>query len=409
MKYFSKRFLTKYDVDLLKRMRRKYVTTKYLNHNENFIEFVQMDKAIGINDQEDEILQLIKEHLEPALKNPTVTWDFKWKNYDYDDLPSKLKSYIYQMDSLAYELWYQDKVRSIDECGYDRKLEKLEKMIPEYTDDQFIDHVLLGKPIPSSLGRKARESSRRSYKTVKEILKCNIGELTHFLTFTFAPEKNKDKHLELNRIRHPDEEDIQFTYVDALDFEKAKEAYSKTILELSRRLKNKGINFMYLTVWELQENGNYHFHTLCNFITDEEQYSVPKWLDTTHGMQVMGKGLRLWIYGKSDIQEIKSYAQMTTYISKYILKSFFLVNPETYETYLNKKKYFCSRGLKRPEIKYIEEKDMDVVLRQFDELSEAFVKEYENPYNEAKITNTIYTLIKEKNPSSEMDNELSLS
>ncbi|MNJ67030.1 hypothetical protein D3C77_631630 [compost metagenome] len=94
-----------------------------------------------------------------------------------------------------------------------------------------------------------------------------------------------------------------------------------------------------------------------------------------------------WQFGKSDCQPIKNKARLTTYVSKYIIKSFQNVKEETYEDYLNKKKYFVTSGLKRPDISY----DINTIPNL--EEIEPFVKEYMNPYNEGVITKKQYTLV----------------
>lgn len=409
LKYFSKRYIEKHEIDFLKKSRRRFVRNKVVNHNGNFVEHLSTERLMSVVPKDDEILRMIEEYLEPALND---TWfDDKWrpKNYDFDSLPRKLRSYIKSVDMVMFHVSYVEALEGAPIDEYNRRLDKLEKTNPDFTDDDFIDHVLFGKSIPSTIGRKAKESARRAYKQVNGILKANINKFSHFVTLTFAPEKNKLRHKQLNADRQDGEYNIEFDYVDGNDFEIAKKKFSQYVNDFSKKLRKQGIEFEYLAVWELQKNGAYHFHLLTTHIPKMEQYKVPSWLDYDHREDKFerGYGLIYWDYGKSDVQEIKNHAQISTYVSKYILKSFYNVSEETYDTYLGKKKYFASRGLVRPVETYLEDGEVHKALEEFDlDDIEPFEKKYTNPYNDGLITNKIYTLLKEKSPISQRPNEL---
>lgn len=400
MKYFSKRFIEKEDIEILKKTRRRFVRNKIINHNGNFVEHLNTERYFAVVPEDDEILKLIEEYLEPALDD---TWfDEKWrpKNYDYSKLPSKLKSYMYAMDSLFFHNHYTEVSEGVSVQEYNRILARIESTMPEYTQGDIDDYLMLGKPIPTPLGKKARDSARRAYKTVNGILKANINKFSHFVTLTFAPGGNMSKHLQLNENRLSGEYDIKFDYVDGMDFEIAKKKFTQSMNDFSKKLKKQGIEFEYLAVWELQKNGAYHFHLLTTRIPNLEQYKVPSWLDYDHREDKFerGYGLMYWKYGKSDVQEIKNHAQISTYVSKYILKSFHNVQEDTYEQYIGKKKYFASRGLIRPIEAYLDDGEVENAMKEFDLTEiEPYEKKYINPYNDGLITNKIYTLIKEKN------------
>jgi hypothetical protein len=396
MKFFSKILITDEQIKMLKESRKVYVRNKVISHNGNFVEFVNMEKGLKVYPKQDDIIDLIKEHLEPRLDDYWLE-DYKLHNYKFDRLPSKLKKYMLEKDSLFFSFWLKRVTYTTSTEMYNSREERLSKLIPDYSDDDYIKYVLLGHGIPSTIGRKARESARRSYKTVMSLLKSNVNLFTNFMTFTFALQDNRGKYEEKNNERGEHEYNLEFDYIDAKDFEQTKKAFTDTIRGLSTSLKRKGISFKYIAVWELQKNGNYHFHLLCSEIPHTEQYKIPTWLDYDfRGHKVNdGYGLIRWKYGKSDIQKIKSHEKITTYISKYIIKSFLCVSEHDYQNYLNKKKYFTSSGLKKSVEKYLINDDL--VQKEFESLElldkVAYEKEYINPYNSGRITNKIYTLI----------------
>lgn len=408
MKILSERFIKKEDIQFLKKGRRHRVRNRIIDYNGNFIEHMSAEKMISIVPRDDEILKLIDEHLVPAL---ICNWpDEKWRpcNYDFSALPRKLKRYMKEMDEILYNVRYKEFSRGVHLDDYDSRITRLELLIPDYTDEQFKDFVLLGKPLPTPLRKKAKDSARRAYKEVNGLLKANVNKFTHFVTLTFAPETNRDKHLALNRNRSSGEYNLEFEYVEGSDFEIAKKRFSVSMDNFARKLRKAGYEFEYLAVWELQGNGAYHFHLLTTAIPNSEHYKVPSWLDYDHRTDNFerGYGLKFWNYGKSDIQNISNHARISTYVSKYILKSFYNVQEHTYDQYTGKRKYFPSRGLVRPLQRYLDDDEVEKTLAEFDlDNIEPFEKQYFNAYNDGLIKNNLYTLIKEKAAAVGTDND----
>jgi hypothetical protein len=400
LRYFSKREITAEQIEVLIESRKIIVKDKIINHNGNFVEHVNMEHGLKVLPENDLILEQIRRHLIPCLEDFWLE-DFQLNNYRFNDLPRELKRYMLDKDSLFFSFWCKRVTYrpSIDQ--FDRMEERLERMIPDYTEGQYARHVINGQAIPTSLGKKAKDSARRSYKTVNSLIKSNIHLFKNFVTFTFAIGEHSGKYQKMNRERNKGEYDLQFEYVDAKDFELAKNAFTRAMFNLSRRLKRKGISLEYIAVWELQKNGNYHFHMLCSEIPQNELYKVPDWLDYDfrNHRKNDGYGLKEWRFGKSDIQEIKSPEKITTYVSKYIIKSFLCVSEDHYESYLNKKKYFPSKGLERSESKYfVSDTELEKEFRKLELLDKiAFEREYINPYNDSKITNKIYTFVEKGN------------
>jgi hypothetical protein len=372
-----------------------------VNHNGNFLEHIKMQKYITVSaDEDDEIINLIELHLDTAVND--IWFDEQWrpKNYDFELLPKKLKKYMHEWDMTFYNLYAHRVMNKPKAEDYNRRIERLEKAMPEYTDDDFEAHVLIGRPIPSTIGKKAKESARRAYRMVNALLKSNVNRFTHFVTFTFAPERNKEKHIEKNNARLKHEIDLKFDYVNVTDFDIAKEKFSQQMKYLAKTLREQNIEFEYLAVWEIQKNGAYHFHLLTTEIPESELYKVPNWLDYDHKEDkfLKGYGLLKWNYGKSDIQKIKNHAEISTYVSKYILKGFYNVQEENYDMYKGQKKYFASRGLSRSDNQYFKDDQVENELLKFD-LSDInpYEKGYTNPYNKSLIVDKIYTLLDKKN------------
>lgn len=398
MKFFDKKIMTDEHIIALRESRKIKVKNKIINYNNNFIELINMESGLRVFPENDELLDMINsiERFDPDW-NCFINQDWgEYRNYKYEELPAKLRRYMHDMDALFFARWVKSVNRSAPVSYYEQKEERLFTMIPGFTEEEYAKYVVLGHPIPSTLGKKAKDSARRSYKTVSALFKANAELFKQFVTFTFAREENAQKYLDLNAKRQPDEVDLQFEYVDATDFEIAKDMFSKTMNTLSRNLKRKGIPFEYIAVWETQSNGNYHFHLLCTEIPQEFLYSVPMWLDYDYRNKKFnhGKGLKYWKYGKSDVQTIKSNEKISTYVSKYIIKSFINVNAESYQEYLNKRKFFPSKGLARSKEEYITDEQFEKVLREMEVAEKvAYTKEYTNPYTQSTISKKIYTMI----------------
>ena len=268
MKFFDKKIMTDEHIIALRESRKIKVKNKIINYNNNFIELINMESGLRVFPENDELLDMINsiERFDPDW-NCFVNQDWnEYRNYKYEELPAKLKRYMRDMDALFFARWMKSVNRSAPCSYYEQKEERLLTMIPNYTEEEYAKYVVLGQPIPSTLGKKAKDSARRSYKTVSALFKANAELFKQFVTFTFAREENAQKYRDLNARRQPDEVDLEFEYVDATDFEMAKKMFTKTINKLSISLKKKGIPFEFIAVWETQTNGNYHFHLLCTEI-----------------------------------------------------------------------------------------------------------------------------------------------
>lgn len=380
-----------------------------------------MEKAIRVKPKDDPVLMLMQEILIPLIGSS----DFQYKN-----LPSAIKKEMFKLDSLYFEQWVNKKKKQADVDYYDDREKKLSVVIPNYTPEEYEKYVLLSHPIPSTLGRRAKESARRAYKTINGLLKSNIHLFKTFITLTIAPIEQKDKHIEFNQNRGIYDKGIEFEYIDRFDFEVVKECYTDMIRLLKKRLKKRGIPFEYIAVWELQNSGAYHIHMLSTEIPNDEKYKIPEWLDYDHRKkkQNNGSGLNAWTFGKSDVQRVTDLARLSTYVSKYIIKSFMNVNQESYEQYLNKKKYFRSYGLENTIEEYITDNDFEDIINEnkvccndqkltlteeiirgkkdqiiaiiersncenCSQTKSAYVKKYNNPYNQSEIEKRTYTLI----------------
>lgn len=391
-KFFSRSFLHDYHIKALKDSRRVYVKNKVMEYDSNFVEHVNSEKGILVLPKKDELLDMINnverfDYVIHAIKTG------EYCNYIYDDLPDKLKKYMREKDHMFFTMWLRRHKNCLN-VDYDAKEGRLQRVKGEVTVNDFEKHVMLGKPIPSTIGKKAKESSRRSYKEVNALIKCNINDFKYFVTLTFANEGKRAVHLQKNKERDEGEIDLTFKYIDGSVFEVAKKKFSALVNNLKKQMENE---FKYICIWELQQNGNYHFHFLCNDIPQDFQFKIPKWLDYDYRKKRynQGVGLSKWVYGKSDVQLIESPSKLTTYVSKYIIKSFLNVDEESYEMYLSKKKYFPSKNLKKPTLSYYKS-DLEV-NRLLDEMvkdrEKGFKKIYENPYNNSQIIRTVYTLV----------------
>lgn len=304
-------------------------------------------------------------------------------NYEWDRLSSAMKRYIKEQDEIHYHEYYK-RLQGPSTDDYNRRLERLMKVIPDFTDDDFKRYVILGHSPPTPGYKKALDSARRAYQTVNGLLKCNVHEFTDFITLTFAQGRNVEKHRRLG---------LEFEYVDGLDFAEAKKAFIDWVQLLQRRMKRAGTPMKYVCVWELQGNGNYHFHLISSRIPEAEKKQNPDILsyDTIDREYKESIGLQSWRHGKTDIQVIKSPDRMATYLSKYILKSIYNISEdeEMLERYRGQKKYFPSKGLVRPLVEYSDDVDISPGHEPYETV-------HHNPYNQGRIETKIYTFLDKK-------------
>ena len=81
----------------------------------------------------------------------------------------------------------------------------------------------------------------------------------------------------------------------------------------------------YIGVPEYQKNGAIHYHFLMGDLPDEFLYNVANWLDYDYvnKKKKNGLGIKYWTYGKSDVDVIRDKARVTSYVSKYMMKSLY--------------------------------------------------------------------------------------
>lgn len=143
----------------------------------------------------------------------------------------------------------------------------------------------------------------------------------------------------------------------------------------------------YIGVPEYQKNGAIHYHFLFGDLPDEFLYNVANWLDYDYvnKKKKNGLGIKYWTYGKSDVDVIRDKARVTSYVSKYMMKSLYELDETEYLDRLNKKRYFVSHNLEEAEIKYastFRESDLDIYS--------SYQKEVLNTFNDSLIKKTIY-------------------
>lgn len=205
--------------------------------------------------------------------------------------------------------------------------------------------------------RKAYYQDKRF--EIKRIIDCNFDDKSTFLTLTFR-------------------ENIQ-------DIERANREFILFIKRLKRYLKNQQLK--YIATWELQQRGAIHYHLVL--------FSVPYIKND--------KLSELWGNGFIKINKIKETVKneaVGVYITKYFVKDL--------EKKANQKKaYFCSRNLIKPEEtkKKLDFDEMNDILTDEEDL--LYIKNFtakelieidaatgEKIY---RIVNKIYAIKKNKN------------
>lgn len=171
----------------------------------------------------------------------------------------------------------------------------------------------MGEPSETDIER----SQRRTKQKIKDIAFCNDVEL--FATFTFK----EDRH----------------------DIHRCK---TKMANWLSSQQKTHG-RFQYLIVPELHKDGALHFHALMYGYRG----ALKEATNPHTGQPLTHKGKQVYTFpgywsGFTNVMRIEntaeSHAKVANYIRKYITKEMPL--------FPGKKRYWCSKGMKRPKVTY---------------------------------------------------------
>lgn len=381
-RFFSIKYMTKGHIQALRRSRRILVLDKVLNYDDGkFLEHVNYGQPLYVKPKEDNILKELEE-MEIGENG----------EYDYSSLSKEFKRYMrFKDDELFHKAYYDWKnSERFAELKKERIIDQLED---EYDRDLFeseLFDILSGKAVKNKkpVWVKARASNRRAYKTVLELIRANLSTFDSFITLTFARKEQEQKYLD-NGMNFKLIEDVK-------DFEEVKKCFSKFINTLSKNMRRKNLEFEYVAVYEQHKDGSYHFHLISTKIEDEYLIDAPEWLDIDYKTKKRrnGKMIEKWTYGKSDIEQIRDKEKMSTYLVKYLVKNFNSLNDneDTYREYLGKKKYFVSKGLKRPEVEYLPLNDftqIEILEKRKAEYSDKYSTTYNNYYSKSEIQKTI--------------------
>lgn len=385
-KFFSDKYMRKGHVAAIRNSRRVLVTDKVIRYDEDlFFEHYEYENPIFVIPKDDEIIK----ELDLISVNEN-------DEYDFNSLSTNFKKYLRIIDDYYFDKAYKEWKNK--DLLFDKFVEERIKIIEdsyerELTDEE-LEIILNGKMIKYEAETfvKARISARKAYKTVLELIRANLTSFQSFITLTFARKEHENKYLENG---------IDFELIDDVqDFDLVKKSFVKFINTLQKNMRRKNIEFEYIAVYERHRDGAYHFHLVSTLIPDDYLTDCPEWLDYDFKTKKRrhGKMLGHWKYGKSDVEIIRDKERMSTYLSKYIAKSFenLTDTEENYAKYLNQKKYFASRGLKRPTVEYVpanEENKKEIITKKKAEYSDKYSTSYKNVYSDSMIEKTICSKI----------------
>lgn len=164
------------------------------------------------------------------------------------------------------------------------------------------------------------------------------------------------------------------------DHEEANAEFKKFIQRLNYKVFKKTSGLKYTCVVERQKRGAIHYHVIfynLPYVRFNDLLSV--W---QHGSEQ--RGLR--INAIKEIDNVGSY--VTKYISKEIRE---LKDGKGGKREKDKKIYFQSRGLKKPEEREISESEIEDLMKKLSKTDKVFESEYENEY----VGKMKYTQIRE--------------
>lgn len=159
-----------------------------------------------------------------------------------------------------------------------------------------------------------RNSIKRSRDAVARIINANV--------WTY-----KDSN---NEIYTP--QFITLTFKENItNIENTNYYYNKFIKRLNYQLlKQKRNKIQYINIIEFQKKGRIHFHAIFFNLFLLEHERTNRWL------------AMIWSHGFIEVEPLKKSKDIAGYLTKYLTKD------TIDERLLTKKKYYCSRGIKRP-------------------------------------------------------------
>lgn len=165
---------------------------------------------------------------------------------------------------------------------------------PDPIQKEVDTNITLGLSTEPKSKTKRKDSINRTRNEIRRLINCN-PDFSKFYTLTFA-------------------ENIP-------DVKITNKHFSKFIMRMEYRYED----FKYIAIIEFQKRGAVHYHFLCNlpFIDSREIEKI-------------------WGFGFIKIKKINEVTNLGAYFCKYLNKDM------TDERLFNKKKYFCSKNLKRP-------------------------------------------------------------
>ncbi len=300
------------------------------------------------------------------------------------------KGYIYDFDKkMVQTISYAINENREDMVEYD---ENGKLVLKEWA---FKKYIIDYEPIPLTTKEKIRKSLDNTYRTFIDYARCNLSLFKYFVTLTFAPIAEKEKHIEYNKNRLANEYDLTFKYVnDSTSIDECSKVLHLFFNKMKIQLKRRSYELFYLGVPEFQKNGSIHYHFLMSNIPQDLFYKMPKWLDMDylHGYTSKdGIGLKSWSYGKSDVELINDKSRITTYISKYMIKSFNDISDTIYLERLNKQRYYKSNNLIKP--KELTEEEYELVKEDVESnYISLYQIETKNLYSDNIIVKKLYQL-----------------
>ncbi len=233
--------------------------------------------------------------------------------YDFKIIKSGLKIEVYDYKTKKMVRGYKRRPRT------SKPKPKSLMYMPQYLDPEQIEQIDVFKYAKEVKKKKDEQvlksefSIHRTQKNIRRITNSN-PQLKKFLTLTFAksmPELTKANYLfklAMNRILTGKPE---FEYISIVEFQKD--------IDYHGRVKPDG--------------GSVHYHLLCNIetIIKRDRFEWERWFQR-----------RYWKYGFVKIKNVTTVDNMGAYFCKYLSKDMYD------KRMFGKKKYFCSRTLKKP-------------------------------------------------------------
>lgn len=212
-------------IEAIRKSRRMLMSDKIIRYDDDlFFEHYQYETPLYVVPRNDEIIK--------ELESIEIEED---GSYDFNSLSTVFKKYLRIIDDYWFDKSYHQwkNKNALSGKMLDERIGISEVRLERELFEEELELIVNGKIIKNekSVAFKARDSARKAYKTVLELIRANLTSFQSFITLTFARKEHENKYLENG---------TDFELIDDVqDFDLIKKSFMKFINTLQKKYEKK--------------------------------------------------------------------------------------------------------------------------------------------------------------------------